>query len=116
LKQVDALTVLQWIESPALAVERDGSVVFANWAFADMIGYTPEMVRALTFCHVFTHSLVGETPMSALRAHADLIVDLVHLDGSPVRARMSEPLVLGEDELALVTFDDMTEELWLQEM
>lgn len=110
-----ALTVLEWIDVPVLAMASDGTVVFSNWAFADMIGYTPEMVRVLSCRHIFEGALRGESPMSIIRAHADLVVDLVHLDGSTVRAKVSEALVLGDDEVAIATFDDMTEALWIQE-
>jgi hypothetical protein len=52
--------------------------------------------------------------MDVLRAYADLVVDMLHLDGSSVRARMSEPLVVGVGELAVVAFDDMTD-LWVRD-
>ncbi len=50
--------------------------------------------------------------MAVIQAHADLVIDLIHLDGSTVRARVGEALMLGDDEVALATFDDMTEALW----
>jgi nitrogen-specific signal transduction histidine kinase len=42
LKLVPALEVLEWIDAPVLALSNDGTIPFANWAFADMIGLTPE--------------------------------------------------------------------------
>ncbi|MCW2550613.1 MAG: hypothetical protein QOE74_3549 [Mycobacterium sp.] len=110
------MTVLEWMGVPAIAVANDGSVVFANWAFSEMIGYTPEMVRALGFQQIFPEARAGDCAMAVVRAHADLVVDLVHLDGSTVRAKMGEPLVLGDEELALASFDDMTETPWVREL
>ena len=43
---------------------QDGGVVFANRAFADMIGFTPEMVRVLTFRQIFKGARPGESAMS----------------------------------------------------
>jgi PAS domain S-box-containing protein len=97
-------------------VDGNGSVVFTNWAFADMIGYTPEMVHALQFRQIFEHPRDGRAPIAVIQSHADKMVELVHLDGSSVRARMSRALVLGNGELAVVTFDDLTELLWLRDM
>lgn len=95
-----------------LAMARDGSVVFSNWAFAYMIGYTPDMVRVLRCPQIFEGAPGGDSPMAVIQAHADLVIDLIHLDGSTVRARVDEALMLGDDEVALATFDDMTEALW----
>jgi hypothetical protein len=52
-----------------------------------------------------------------IRAHADLVVELLHRDGSIVRARMSKSaLVRGDDPVALATFTDLTERLWSEEV
>jgi hypothetical protein len=52
-----------------------------------------------------------------VRAYANLIVELVHQDGSIVRARMSKSALLrGDDPVALATFQDLTEQLWVEEL
>ena len=52
-----------------------------------------------------------------MRANAGLLVDLVHHDGSIVRARMSKSALLrGDDPVALATFEDLTEQLWADEL
>jgi hypothetical protein len=49
-----------------------------------------------------------------VRAHPDRLVKLTHKDGHPVWARMSKSAMRRRDDtLALVTFHDHTEELWL---
>ncbi len=114
LRQAPALEVLEWIEAPVLALAIDGTIPFANWAFADMIGLTPEMVTSLTYLLIFENLPESATPIAALRTQECRTVELTHLDGSTVKAKMSECLLLGDAEVALATFDDITEEHWLQ--
>jgi hypothetical protein len=43
------------------------------------------------------------------------LVELVHADGSTVRAKMSASILLrGDDPAALATFQDLTERLWME--
>jgi hypothetical protein len=50
-----------------------------------------------------------------MRAHAHLLVELVHWDGSTVRATMSPSALMRDDDtVALAAFHDRTEELWLK--
>lgn len=114
LNTLPALVVLEWIPVPVLAFAHDGTIVFTNWSFAEMIGYTPEMVLSLRFDQIFESLPGNDSPIADLRAREDLIVEIIHLDGSIVQTRMTESLVLGgTGELALATFDDVTEQLWL---
>lgn len=51
-----------------------------------------------------------------IRVHAHQLVELVHRDGSTVRATMSPSALLrADDTVALASFHDRTEELWLQD-
>jgi PAS domain S-box-containing protein len=114
LKQVPALEVLDWIDAPVLALSNDGTIPFVNWAFADMIGLTPEMVTSLTYLLIFTELPEAASPIAALRTREFRIVEMTHLDGSTVKAKMSECLLLGDAQVAVATFHDVTEEHWLQ--
>jgi PAS domain S-box-containing protein len=114
LRQIPALEVLEWIEAPVLALAVDGTIPFANWAFADMIGLTPEMLTSLTYLLIFENLPECASPIAALRTQECRVVELTHLDGSTVKARMSECLLMGDAEVALATFKDVTEEHWLQ--
>ena len=111
-QQLPALTLLEWIEFPVLAVGHDGSIVFANWAFADVIGLTPEMVMSLKFRQIFDTLPEGDSPIAVVRTNAGRVIDLMHLDGSKVRVMMSECLLLGDYEVAVATFNDLTERPW----
>jgi PAS domain-containing protein len=112
LNQLPALDVLEWLEFPILALGCDGSVVFANWAFADVIGLTPEMVMSLKFRQIFDSLPEADSPIAAVRANAGRVTELMHLDGSKVLVKMSECLLLGDYEVALATFEDITDNLW----
>jgi PAS domain S-box-containing protein len=99
-----------------LATAEDGTILFANEAFAEMLGHTREALRSLKFHEIFHTMPVDESPVSVVRAHANLIVELLHVDGSVVRARMSRSALLrGDDRVALATFVDLTERLWTDE-
>ena len=117
LSELPALVVLERIPVPVVAIAEDGSILFANDAFAQMLGYTAEAVKALEFRQIFHTMPADESAVSAVRAHADLIVELVHRDNSIVRARMSKSALLrGDDPVALATFQDLTERLWVDEL
>ncbi|WP_198539018.1 PAS domain S-box protein [Mycolicibacterium wolinskyi] len=117
LRQMPALVVLERFPVPVLAIAADGAILFANSAFAEMVGHSADAVNAMNFAEIF-HSLpADESAVSVVRAHADLIVELIHRDGSIVRARMSKSALLrGDDPVALATFQDLTERLWVDEL
>ena len=117
LEDLPALVVLQRIPVPVLAIAEDGTILFANEAFAEMLGYTADGVKTLKFREIFHTMPADESAVSVVRAHADLVVELVHQDNSIVRARMSKSALLrGDDPVALATFQDLTERLWVDEL
>jgi PAS domain S-box-containing protein len=117
LKELPALVVLERFPVPVLAIAEDGSILFANAAFAEMLGYTASAVKSLKFHQIFHTLPADESAVSVVRAFADLIVELVHHDESIVRARMSKSALLrGDDPVALATFHDLTERLWVDEL
>jgi PAS domain S-box-containing protein len=117
LTELPALVVLERLPVPVLAIAEDGTILFANAAFADMLGYTTDAVKALKFREIFHTMPADASAVSAVRAHADLIVELVHRDDSIVRARMSKSALLrGDDPVALAAFQDLTERLWVDEL
>jgi PAS domain S-box-containing protein len=117
LKDLPALVVLERFPVPVLAIAEDGAILFANNAFAEMLGYPADTVTTLKFRQIFHTLPADESAVSVVRAHADLIVELLHQDGSTVRARMSKSALLrGDDPVALATFQDLTERLWVDEL
>ncbi|WP_217158118.1 PAS domain-containing protein [[Mycobacterium] fortunisiensis] len=117
LQNMPALVMLERFPVPVLAIAEDGTVLFANTAFGEMVGRDADAVTDMPFAEVF-HSLPADgSAVSVMRANAGLLVDLVHRDGSIVRARMSKSALLrGDDPVALATFQDLTEQLWVDEI
>lgn len=116
LKQLPALTVLERIPVPVLAIGHDGSILFTNTAFAEMTGYEAEDVLALTFDQLFHQAPASDSLLTVVRSLANEVVELAHKDGSVVRALMSKSAVMrADDNFALATFQDLTAQLWLDE-
>jgi PAS domain S-box-containing protein len=118
LKQLPALVVLERIPVPVLAIAHDGALVFANSAFSEMVGRAPEDVLSLTFDEIFHLPLppTTESVVSVVQRLANMVVELAHRDGTSVRALMSRSaLIRADDDIALATFQDLTEQLWLDE-
>jgi PAS domain S-box-containing protein len=116
LEQLPALVLLERIPVPTLAVLRDGTIVFANRAFAEMVGRDADEVVLLKFHDVFYAAPTTESVLSVVDGLANMVVELAHQDGSTVRALMSRSaLRRSDDEIALATFQDLTEQLWIHE-
>ena len=117
LRQLPALVVLERFPVPVLAIAADGEILFANSAFGEMLGYSTEALQEKGFRGIFRTMPADESAVDVLRAHADLIVQLAHHDGSTVRANMSRSAVLrDDDEFVLAVFQDLTEQLWVEEV
>jgi len=118
LTELPALVVLERIPVPVLAIAEDGAVLFANTAFSEMVACDSNKVLSLKFDDIFHLPLTAESesPISVVQALANMVVELAHRDGSSVRALMSKSaLIRADDNIALATFQDLTEQLWLDE-
>ncbi len=101
---------------PVLAIGHDGSIVFTNSAFAEMLGYEAEEVLKMRFHEIFHEAPESESLLSAVHALANMVVKLAHKDGSMVRALMSKSALLrADDQFVLAAFQDLTEQLWEDE-
>jgi len=111
-----ALVVLERLPQPTLAVDREGTILFANGAFCDMLGHASDELLAMKFGDIFYSPATDHHRAGALvLPHPDRLVKLAHKDGRPVWASMSESAIQrGDDTLAMATFHDHTEELWLR--
>ncbi|WP_209305695.1 PAS domain S-box protein [Mycobacterium sp. PS03-16] len=117
LRQMPALVLLERFPVPVLAIADDGAILFANEAFADMVGHRQADVATMRFRQLFHTVPADESALSVVHAHADLVVELAHRDGSIVRARMSKSALLRDDDpVAVATFLDLTERLWSEEV
>lgn len=113
LQQLPALVVLERIPVPVLAIGHDGTILFSNTAFAEMVGREPDEVLSLKFHQIFHQAPTSDSLLSVVHSLANMVVELAHKDGSVVRALMSRSaLMRADDQFALATFQDLTEQLW----
>jgi PAS domain S-box-containing protein len=113
LQRLPALVALEQIAVPVLAIGYDGSILFANTAFADMMGYGPDEALSLRFEQVFLHAQESDSVLATVHALANMVVEMVHKDGSVVRAMMSNSATMQvDDQFVIAAFQDLTEQLW----
>jgi len=116
LEQLPALVLLERLPVPVLAVESDGTVVHANSAFEEMLGYPVASLRGHPVSELLAlddDAPTGADAVEHLRGSATSPVDLAHQDGSRVRALVSRPILRRQDDpVTLVCFHDVTEQLW----
>ena len=67
LKELPALVVLERFPVPVLAIAEDGAILFANGAFAEMLGYAAEEVLSLKFHEIFHPTPADESAVSVVR-------------------------------------------------
>ena len=107
LRRLPAVVVLERIPVPTLAMARDGIILFANAAFAEMVGYAPDGLAGSVFPEIFR---------SGVDVLGNLVVELRHCEGWTVRARMSKSALMRRDDpVVLVTFDNLTDQRWTDE-
>jgi PAS domain S-box-containing protein len=95
---------------------RDGIILFANTAFAEMVGYQQARLAGLAFPETFHTVPAALCALSGIDALANLVVELRHCEGWTVRARMSKSALMRRDDpVVLVTFEDLTQRLWIDE-
>jgi PAS domain S-box-containing protein len=116
LRRLPAVVVLERLPVPSLAMARDGIILFANMAFAEMVGYEQETLAGLAFPEIFRTVPAEVAALSGVDVLANLVVELRHCEGWTVRARMSNSALMRHDDpVVLVTFDNLTERLWADE-
>jgi PAS domain S-box-containing protein len=113
LRRLPALVALERLPVPSIAVTGDGIILFANTAFAQMVGYEQEGLAGSAFSEMFHTASDGVAALSGAEAVANLVMDLRHGEGWVVRVRMSKSAMMRRDDpVVLVTFDNLTEQLW----
>lgn len=116
LMRLPALVVLERIPVPTVAIARDGDILFANTAFAEMVGYPQDGLAGAEFPQIFNIDLAALNALSGAEALANMVVGLKHCEGWTVRAKMSKSALMRHDDpVVLVTFENLTERLWVDE-
>lgn len=116
LRRLPAVLVLERLAVPTVAIAGDGITLFTNMAFAEMVGYPQDTLAGLAFPQLFHTVPATLCALSGVDALTNLVVELRHREGWTVRARMSKSALLRcDDPVLLVTFEDLTEQLWMDE-
>jgi len=115
LTRLPAVVVLERVPVPSLAMTGDGIILFANTAFAEMVGYPQDRLAGLAFPEIFHTVPAALYALSGADALANLVVELQHCEGWTVRARMSKSALMRCDDPVVVTFENLTERLWMDE-
>ena len=106
LTRLPALVLLERIPVPSLAMARDGIILFANTAFAEMVGYGRTAYRGWRSLRSSIPVPAAVCALSGVDALANLVVELRHCEGWTVRARMSKSALMRRDDpVVLVTFE-----------
>jgi PAS domain-containing protein len=93
-RQTSALPALERVPVPAIALADDGSVLFANTAFAEILGCSRGAITSMSYEQIFYALPNEETLFGVARLRADSFGDLHHLDGSTIFAKMSKSAVM----------------------
>ncbi|KIQ18212.1 histidine kinase [Rhodococcus sp. MEB064] len=113
--------VLDRIPVPVLAVEPGGSVVFANEAFDELMGFDEENPRsddALSLQDIFPASEplgvnIAETFLTTVATRADSLWRMSDSKGDILQVRASKSILRrAEDSVVLVVLEDFTDQLW----
>jgi PAS domain S-box-containing protein len=114
LQEMPALVILERLPAPALAIDRAGTITFANGSFCDMVGYSSDELQSMNFEDIFYRRPADDRWVTMVGTDAEGLVELRHKSGHAVRASMSKSAMRRRDDtVALVTFHDRTEELWV---
>ena len=81
-----------------------------------MMGYRQDRLAGMAFPEIF-HTVPAEVcALSTIDPLPNLVVELQHCEGWTVRARMSKSaLMRADDPVVLVTSENMTEQLWMDQ-
>jgi PAS domain S-box-containing protein len=116
LQELPALLALDRLPVPALALASDGAVLFANTAFAAILGRSRESMTSMRYEDIFSVPPRERRFVAGAHLHADTFVELLHIEGWTVPAKMSKSATRrGDDSVTLATFEDLTEQLWMNE-
>src|ERR1700691_6246542 len=116
LLRLPAVVVLERIPVPSLAMARKGNILLTNTPFTEMVRSPRDELAGSASPEIF-HTVPAEVAaLSGVDALANLVVQLKHCEGWTVRARMSNSaLMRHDDQVVLVTFEDLTDQLWMDE-
>jgi PAS domain-containing protein len=109
-QEISVLGILERFPVPAVAVADDGAVLFANTAFAGALGCSRDAVMSMRYDDIVNVLPPEEILVAVARFHADTIVELRHLAGTTLYAKIGKSVRMGgDDAVVLATFAELTE-------
>ena len=117
LEQLSARVLLDRLTIPAIAIDEDGIIAFANSACHTMLGYDDLSIvgRSLTEFLGIRPTAAAEA-VSNLRNAAGTTTVWAHPANGILKVVASQPLLLrADDPVTLVTLTDVTDWLWSTE-
>ena len=113
LTALPALILLDRLPVATLAVRYDGTIVYANPAFEQMLGYESGILTDQPIDAVLDDRPPRAAGGGLICGHSGRLISLRHSDATIVRTVASESVMMRKDDpLALVVFHDITEQLW----
>lgn len=111
-RQTPALQALEQYPVAAIAVADDGAVLFANTAFANLLGCSCAAVTSLSYAYICSTLPAGETLFAVARLCPDTIGRSLQFGQATCFVKMHKSAVLnGVDAVAAEMFDGLTERL-----
>lgn len=111
--ELPSALLLDRLPVPILAVHENGSVVFVNRAFEDLLGCRRTELVDSPAERLFADDSDDRPAVVRTREYAHQIAELRHADGSTVKVLVSDSvLVRDDDPVAVVVMLDVTEQLW----
>jgi PAS domain-containing protein len=114
LYELPALILLDRLPIPVLAAGLDGVLIYANPAFATMLGHPDATTLTEQPLSALLDGQSATPPrdcVTALRAAGTVVIDWLHAEGFPVRTVVSEAL-LETDRILLISITDITKLMW----
>lgn len=110
--QTAARLMLEQHPAPVIALADSGAVLFANTAFAEILGCSRDAVSSMSYEEIVSALPTEEALFALARLRADTIGEMLPLDGSTFFVKMSKSAIMrGVDSVAIATFEELMERL-----
>ena len=110
--EIPARRVLAQHPVPVIAVADDGAILFANTAFAEVLGCSRDAVTAISYDDICSALPADETLFAVTRLSPDTIGGLLQLGRATLFVKMRRSAIVGDAGPGPVTlFEGMVERL-----
>ena len=111
-RQTPALRALEHTPIAAIAVADDGVVLFANTAFAKLLGCSCDAVTSMSYAYICSTLPAGETLFAVARLCPDTIGRSLQFGQATCFVKMHKSAVMnGVESVATAMFEGLTERL-----